>query len=193
MNIFLVWLFARHRHRYPAVRNTVVLATGSCLLIQMFVPVAPPRMLTSVGFVDEALLYGQSVYGAFGSGIAAQLSAMPSVHVAWAFLVAIEVVRISPSRWRWLVIAHPVLTTLAVVVTANHFWADGVVAVVLLPLAGAVRGAAARGRRKTGGWRRHAGGPDRLTAPDIGVLAGHGAAAAGPGRRAGERGGCAER
>jgi hypothetical protein len=145
MNAFLVWLFARHRHRYPAVRNIVALTTGSCLLIQMFVPVAPPRMLTSLGFVDEALLYGQSVYGAFGSGIAAQLSAMPSVHVAWAFLIAIEVVRISPSRWRWLIIAHPVLTTFVVVVTANHFWADGIVAVVLLLLAYAVRGAAARG------------------------------------------------
>jgi hypothetical protein len=193
MNVFLVWLFVRHRHRYPAVRNIVVLSTGSCLLIQMFVPVAPPRMLTSVGFVDEALLYGQSVYGAFGSGIAAQLSAMPSVHVAWAFLIAIEVVRTSPSRWRWLIIAHPVLTTFAVVVTANHFWADGVVAVALLPLAGAVRGAAASGRRKAGARRRHGGGPDRLTVPDVGVMAGHGAVAAGLGRGAGEHGGCAER
>ncbi|SNQ50291.1 conserved membrane hypothetical protein [Frankia canadensis] len=92
-------------------------------------------MLTSAGFVDEAVLLGQSVYGEFGNGVAAQLSALPSVHVGWAFLIAYEVIRISPSRWRWLIVVHPVLTTLVVVVTANHFWADGILAVVLLVLA----------------------------------------------------------
>ena len=65
--IFLVWLFLRHRDRFRWTRNILVLLTGSCLLIQM-VPVAPPRMLTDQGFVDSALLYGQSVYGPFGSG-----------------------------------------------------------------------------------------------------------------------------
>ncbi len=134
MNIFLIWLFARHRDRYSPVRNTVVFLTAACLLVQM-IPVAPPRMLTDLGFVDTALYYGQSVYGAFGSGIAAQLSAMPSVHVGWAVLIAYEVVRISPSRWRWLIVAHPILTIFVVTVTANHFWADGIVAVGLLVLA----------------------------------------------------------
>jgi hypothetical protein len=135
MNLFLVWLFVRHRDRYASARNTIVLLTGSCLLIQVFLPVAPPRMLTSVGFVDEALQLGQSVYGAFGEGVAAQLSAMPSVHVAWACLIAVEVIRVSRSRWRWLVLAHPIVTTLVVVVTANHYWADGIVALALLGLA----------------------------------------------------------
>jgi len=100
--------------------------------VQM-VPVAPPRMLP--GFVDTALAYGQSIYGPFGSGVADQLSAMPSVHVAWAVLIAFFVVRASPSRWRWLVVAHPVITMLAVVATANHFWLDGVVAAAIVAVA----------------------------------------------------------
>jgi hypothetical protein len=172
MNVFLIWVFARHRTDYPSVRNLIVLLTGSCLLIQMFVPVAPPRMLTSVGFVDEALLLGQSVYGQFGSGVAAQLSAMPSVHVAWAFLIAYEVIRISPSRWRWLTVAHPVLTSLVVVVTANHFWADGIVAVALLVLAEAVRrafsGRLAPPSNVMAGLRRRGGSPGPVT--DRGVV-----------------------
>src|SRR4051812_7658965 len=138
MIAFLFWLFIWHRSRYPSARTTIVLLTGSCLLIQVFLPVAPPRMLTSAGFVDEAVQLGQSVYGDFGSGVAAQLSAMPSVHVAWASLIAVEVVRASSSRWRWLIVAHPVLTTFVVVVTANHYWADGIVAVALLVLAESV-------------------------------------------------------
>jgi hypothetical protein len=132
--IFLVWLFLRHRDRFRWTRNILVLLTGSCLLIQM-VPVAPPRMLTDHGFVDTALLYGQSVYGPFGSGIADQLSAMPSVHCGWALLIAYVVIKVSPSRWRWLVLAHPLVTFFVVVGTANHWWLDGIVAGLLLVLA----------------------------------------------------------
>jgi hypothetical protein len=47
----------------------------------------------------------------------------------------VTVVRVSASRWRWLALAYPAATTLAVVVTANHIWADGIVAGALLALA----------------------------------------------------------
>src|ERR1700748_2978520 len=98
--------------------------TFFCLVIQLL-PVAPPRMLP--GFVDTAMLYNQSVYA---GGLAAdQLSAMPSVHVAWAVLVGWGVVHVSTSRWRWAAVVHPVLTILIVVATANHYWADGIVAI----------------------------------------------------------------
>jgi hypothetical protein len=132
--VFLVWMFFRHRPHYPAVRNTVALLTASCLLIQL-IPVAPPRMFENLGFVDTALHYGQSVYGAAGSGFADQLSAMPSVHVAWAVLEAVFVIPISPSKWRWLVLVHTTLTILIVTVTANHWWLDGIVAGILLAMA----------------------------------------------------------
>lgn len=57
---------------------------------------------------------------------------MPSVHVAWAVLVAVTICGAGASRWRWAFIAHPVLTMVVVVVTGNHFWADGIVAVAIL-------------------------------------------------------------
>ncbi len=132
--IFLVWLFTFQRSRYPKVRNTLALLTAWCLLIQ-FIPVAPPRLVPDLGIVDAPLLYHQSVYGPIGTGIAAQLSAMPSVHVAWALIVGLGAVLISRSRWRWLVLAHPILTVWAVVATGNHYWLDGVVAAVLLGVA----------------------------------------------------------
>src|ERR1700685_1314715 len=118
----LVWLFVRHRDAYPAVRNAMAASTAICLLLS-FIPVAPPRMLTSLGFVDLAARYGESVYGAVGAAGAAganvgadQLSAMPSVHVCWSVLVA------SASRWRWLILAHPIITVFVVVATGNHYW-----------------------------------------------------------------------
>lgn len=137
MGILLVWAFFRHRERYPWIRNTLALTTAGCLLVQT-IPVAPPRFRPDLGYVDTALRYGQSVYGRGGSGISNQLSAMPSIHVGWAVLVAAAVILASRSRWRWLIITHPVLTVVAVVATANHWWLDGIVAVAILAVVGAI-------------------------------------------------------
>ncbi len=137
LGVMLVWLFFRHRNRYGRIRNILALATGACLAIQS-IPVAPPRFLPDLGFVDTGLVYGQSVYGEGGSGLSNQLAAMPSVHVTWAVLVAVAFVTASVSPWRWLAVVHPVVTTWAVVATANHWWADGIVAVALLVAAAGV-------------------------------------------------------
>jgi hypothetical protein len=138
LGALLLWLFLRHRDRYPQVRTTIVLLTASCLLVQL-VPVAPPRLLPNFGFVDTAELYGQSVYTALKAVGPDQLSAMPSVHVGWAVLVGGAVVWLGTSRWRWLALLHPALTIFVVAATANHFWLDGIVAVALLVLAMAVQ------------------------------------------------------
>jgi hypothetical protein len=130
----LAWLFIWHRDRYRPVRTTVVLFTAAALLIQ-FVPVAPPRLLPGTGLVDTALRYGQSVYGAIGGFDADQFSAMPSVHVGWSIIVAVAVVGALRSPWRWLAVAYPVLTTTVVVVTANHYWLDGIAAGLLVAAA----------------------------------------------------------
>jgi hypothetical protein len=49
-------------------------------------------------------------------------------------LVAWAVISSGISRWRWLIVAHPVLTVAVVVGTGNHFWADGIVASAIVAL-----------------------------------------------------------
>lgn len=131
----LIWLFIRHRDKYSAVRTTLALTIAGCLTIQALVPMAPPRFLPDLGFVDAGLKYGLSVYGRGGSGISNELAAMPSLHYGWALLVGIVAVTISTSKWRWLVLVHTVLTVLSVTITANHWWMDGGVAAMVLGLA----------------------------------------------------------
>lgn len=127
MLVFLLWLFLRHRNRYRPIRQVMAWTTLACLLVQL-IPVAPPRLLG--GIVDTGLLYNQSVYS---NGLPIdQLAAMPSVHVAWAVIVGYYAWRVSSSRWRWIGPIHAVLTILIVVVTGNHYWLDGIVAVALL-------------------------------------------------------------
>jgi len=153
LGLLLVWLFVRHRDRYPAVRTTIVLLTGACLLIQL-IPVAPPRLLPELGYVDTAEQYGQSVYTALQAVGPDQLSAMPSVHVGWAVLIGVVVIGISTSPWRWLVLIHPAITIFVVAATANHFWLDGIVAVALLALSMGAQWAA---RRAFASWRQRRG------------------------------------
>jgi PAP2 superfamily len=166
----MIWLFVRHRDGYRQLRTTLVALTGVCLLIQL-IPVAPPRMLPATGMVDTGVLYHQSVYANVGGFNPDQLSAMPSVHVGWAILVAVAVIgnaRSHPGggppapprpRWRWLAVTYPVMTSVAVVVTANHFWLDGIVAAALLVI---VLGAQAACRRLlVAHHHAHAGGQDR--------------------------------
>ena len=166
---FLVWLFLRKPADYLWVRRSLALLTAAGLVVHLMVPVAPPRMLGRLGFVDTAAVYGPAVYGPPGqNSLADQYAAMPSLHVGWAIVVALGIIVTGRSRWRWLALAHPVLTSLIVVATANHFWLDGLVAAGLLALSVlAVRTAPA--------WwaaRRHGADPDAVpaTVPDMGTL-----------------------
>lgn len=134
MAVFLVWLWVRHREWFSRARTTIVLSTLTYLLVQI-VPVAPPRLVPDLGFVDTAMVNGRSVYGAFDADLANQISAMPSIHVGWAVIVGWYVFRVSPSRWRLLGPLHTVLTVLAVTLTANHWWLDGIVAAGVVALA----------------------------------------------------------
>ena len=131
--VFLLWVYFRHREHYARVRNAIVLLTGACLLIQL-IPVAPPRLVPGLGVVDTPAMFGQSVYGPIGKGVADQLSAMPSVHVGWAVLIALVAWRISTSRWRWIAVFHAVATFTFVATTGNHFWLDGIVSIAILAL-----------------------------------------------------------
>ena len=134
MLLFLPWLWFRHRGAYPPVRNVIALSTLWCLALQL-IPVAPPRLVPSLHVLDTPVLFGQTVYPSFGKSGPAQLSAMPSVHVAWAVIIGVVVVFVSASPLRWIALAHPVITSIVVVVTGNHYWLDGAVAIGVVGLA----------------------------------------------------------
>jgi hypothetical protein len=134
MLIFLPWLWFFHREHYPPIRNVIALATLWCLAIQL-IPVAPPRLVPALHVADTPALFGQTVYPSFGKSGPAQLSAMPSVHVAWALIIGVAIVIVSSNRWRWIFLAHPVVTSVVVVVTGNHYWLDGGVAALIVLVA----------------------------------------------------------
>jgi hypothetical protein len=125
------------------------------------IPVAPPRLYPSLGFIDAGAVYGPRVYDSIGTNLPGQLAAMPSMHVAWAMLIGIACYQASTSRWRWIGPLHAFLTVFAVTVTAYHWLLDGLVATAILLVGMAI------GRWWP--WRRATGRLD-LSRPEAGSV-----------------------
>ncbi|WP_281894345.1 phosphatase PAP2 family protein [Phytohabitans aurantiacus] len=136
----LLWTYLRRPALYRWARTTLALLTAAAFLVQVLVPLSPPRFLSLTGMVDTGHAVGPTVYGSSTDAFANQYAAMPSLHVGWAAAVAIVLIVATRSRWRWLWLLHPLLTLAVVVVTANHYWLDGIVALALLALACAASG-----------------------------------------------------
>ncbi|MEV7397134.1 phosphatase PAP2 family protein [Aeromicrobium sp. NPDC092404] len=133
MLVTLVALYVRRREVYRWFRDVLLLTTGLALVGHIAYPLAPPRLEPGLGMVDTGLEFGQSTYaGEPGTGFTNQLAAMPSMHVAWAALVAVAVIVCLRTRWRWLAPSYAALILFVVVVTGNHYWLDGIVGLVLL-------------------------------------------------------------
>lgn len=130
---FMGWVWLRHRNRFEAIRNALIVATLAGLVAHVAYPLAPPRMIP--GFIDTAAEYGPNPYDMAISASANQIAAMPSLHVGWALLVAIGTISILGSTWRFLILAHPIITTGVVIVTANHYWMDAIVGALVVMLA----------------------------------------------------------
>jgi len=92
---------------------------------------------TEFGFVDTLKVYG-GPWDFDSGGIASrsnQYAAMPSLHIGWASWCAFAIWPLARRKWiRAAVLLYPALTLFCIIVTGNHFWADGIGG--LLALAG---------------------------------------------------------
>jgi hypothetical protein len=134
-----LWLLYRHvPRRYRLYRDILIVASLLALACFWLWPLAPPRLLPShYHFVDTGRTIG-------GMGPADQgkmkddnpFAAMPSLHIAWSTWCAVVLVPILRKWWtKALAILYPFVTLAAVVITANHFFLDGVGSLIALALA----------------------------------------------------------
>ena len=128
---FLVFIYVRAPKLVAHIRFLFVAVTATGLVLHLVYPLAPPRMLD--GYVDTIARYGPAIYDRSAvASTANQFAAMPSLHFGWAVLVAYGVVRALTTRWRLLIVLHPAITLAAIVLTANHYWLDALVAFALI-------------------------------------------------------------
>ena len=133
--LVLAWLMFRHPANYARARTALAAITGLAFIVFWLFPVAPPRLLPArFGIIDTLVAGSGHMESALISAAGDQYASMPSLHVAWAVWCALAVYPVA-RHWsvRVLVIAYPLVTTLVVVSTGNHFFLD-VIAGALLAL-----------------------------------------------------------
>jgi hypothetical protein len=139
----LVWLYARRPAHYRPARSILVAATCLALLCYWLVPTAPPRLL-SPQFVD--VLASTSHWGWWGTAASAprglgsltnQYAALPSMHVGWAVWSGVALAALARRRVvRVSGAAYPLLITVVVVVTGNHYVLDALAGAAAVAVTG---------------------------------------------------------
>jgi len=123
--VFLVWLFRKHRERFPLARNVLIAATGIALVFYVVFPVAPPR-LAGLGFVDTV---SKSAKVNLSSDVLGSLynpfAAVPSLHFGYALLVGLTLASVARRTFvRIIGWSYPAVMLFIIVGTGNHFFFD---------------------------------------------------------------------
>jgi len=139
-----LWLFFFHQDHYRLYRNAFLISGAIGLVIFATLPVAPPRLMESGGFVDTVSLYSKAYRVLQPPAFVNQYAAMPSLHFGWNLIVGIAAFRHAPHPiLKVLGALSPAVVCLSIVLTANHYILDAVaggsVALLGLALAGALR------------------------------------------------------
>lgn len=124
----LAIMWAKRPDRYGVARNALFLMTAGAALTYWTFPLAPPRLLSSLGYIDSV-----ATQSAVGEGytqattaLANPYGAMPSMHTGWAVWSALVLGMYVFRRWwqRLLLALHPILTILVIIATGNHYVLD---------------------------------------------------------------------
>jgi PAP2 superfamily len=128
-----VWLYFWHRPQYLLMRNAFLISGGIALVIYLNFPTAPPRLLPEhlgFGFVDTVFHdYGEE-RPFTPSFFVNQYAAMPSMHFGWNMLVGLALWLATRNVLiRGLAILMPFAMLTSIILTANHYILDPVMAI----------------------------------------------------------------
>jgi membrane-associated phospholipid phosphatase len=118
-------LYRFEPERFLIFKLTFLLGLGFALICFSVFPLAPPRMLPEVGFVDTQQSFGSSLYNRKSIlSFYNPYAAMPSLHFGWALLVGIMAYSFERRIFKILGILYPSLMALVIVTTGHHYFLD---------------------------------------------------------------------
>jgi membrane-associated phospholipid phosphatase len=146
-----VWLAINHPERIAIYRNALILSGLAGVVFFLTFEVAPPRLMQGYGFVDTITQRSHAYRVLQPPALTDLYASMPSLHVGWNYLMGVALVReASHRRAKELGVAMPVLMFAAVVMTANHYFLDGLVGIAIVTLSLVI-----------GDWLSRRGKPDK--------------------------------
>ncbi|MGW2765981.1 bifunctional glycosyltransferase 87/phosphatase PAP2 family protein [Streptomyces sp. NPDC001275] len=114
---------------YRWARAALGFATVLALVGFWLYPLAPPRLMPTLGIIDTVhgvQDFSQPDYGTLTS-LTNQYAAMPSLHFGWSLWCGVVIAVVAPKRWmKALGLLHPLFTVSAIVATGNHWVLDAV-------------------------------------------------------------------
>ncbi|MEU1086885.1 bifunctional glycosyltransferase 87/phosphatase PAP2 family protein [Streptomyces sp. NPDC005892] len=120
-------LYVRRPADYRWARSTIGFATLLALVGFWLYPLAPPRLMPGLGFIDTVhgvQDFSQPDYGTLTS-VTNQYAAMPSLHFGWSLWCGLMILMLAPKAWmKPLGLLHPLFTICAIVGTGNHWVLD---------------------------------------------------------------------
>ncbi|MFF0258287.1 phosphatase PAP2 family protein [Streptomyces microflavus] len=120
-------LYARRPADYRWARTSIGFATLLALVGFWLYPLAPPRLMPGLGFIDTVhgvQDFAKPDYGTLTT-VTNQYAAMPSLHFGWSLWCGVVIVMLAPRMWmKALGLLHPLFTIAAIVATANHWVLD---------------------------------------------------------------------
>ncbi len=126
----LLLLYHFNRRRYTLMRNAMIVSGALGLVFFVFFPVAPPRFFE--GFTDTVAELSTSYKYLQPPSVVNKYAALPSFHVGWNVLAGVVLFRSTKSiPVRIFAVASPLLMSIAVVLTGNHWVIDGFVGTAL--------------------------------------------------------------
>jgi hypothetical protein len=134
----LLWLHRRRPTVFPFARTALLLASMLALVGFVLYPTAPPR-LAGVGIADTISSDRIDINHGLVSALYNPYAAVPSMHIAYALLVACSVLVATRRRLaRAAALLYPPAVLFIVVATGNHFFLDAAAGAVIAAVAAAV-------------------------------------------------------
>jgi membrane-associated phospholipid phosphatase len=125
--VTLAFIYLLRNEHYYWVRNMFMVAMGLALVGYVVFPTAPPRLMPGLGFTDSVSDFTGVSSDSNVNALYNPYAAVPSMHVGFALMLAISMVRMTRHRWlKALWIIYPAVVAAVVVVTANHWIFDAV-------------------------------------------------------------------
>lgn len=136
--VVMAWTVWRHHDVFLRLRDGMIVSGALGMAVFVTYPVAPPR-LAQLGLVDTVTEQSHAYRVLQPPQFVNQYAAMPSLHAGWDLLVGIAIFTAAGGLALKAVGAVlPVLMTLSVVVTANHYLLDVFAGIALVLIGHAV-------------------------------------------------------